>query len=423
MYSIEDVFRPASYPTYTYINRKFDRDNTYESKLKRALRSSGRLISITGASKTGKTVLCHSVIDDDKIIDLSGAQIQAKDDFWNQIAEKISIPAEIQTTTTLQDSTSRTLQGNASLKLPFTASGALNLQGGKSHTSGINIAEKEILSTNTITSYLIKHNKVLVIDDFHYIADELQLYIARILKDALFKGLKAILLSLPHRADDAVKHNPDLIGRTTFINISAWQSSELAEIARKGFALLNYKLNESDLNLLTQESITSPQLMQQNCLNLAYNISDVGRQSASQELVLRSFKDTVSDYTNYDDILEQVLRGPAQGRSRRKHYLLAGETEKADIYMMLLRAVSEDPPVLSFELSDIQSRLHKLLSPKEIMPRPLSISGAVVHMEAIMKKASKLDTVEWKRQRLYILDPFLLFYLRWSDEWKHFSNY
>lgn len=38
-----------------------------------------------------------------------------------------------------------------------------------------------------------------------------------------------------------------------------------------------------------------------------------------------------------------------------------------------------------------------------------------------MKKASKLDTVEWKRQRLYILDPFLLFYLRWSDEWKHFS--
>lgn len=421
MYNIEDVFRPASYPRYTYINRKFDRDNTYESKLKRALRSPGRLISITGPSKTGKTVLCHSVIDEDKIIDLSGAQIQTKDDFWNQIAEKISIPSKVQTTTTLQDSTSRTLQGNASLKLPFTASGALNLQGGKSHTSGINIAEKEILSTNTITSYLIKHNKVLVIDDFHYIADELQLYIARILKDALFKGLKAILLSLPHRADDAVKHNPDLVGRTTFISIGAWQSAELAEIAKKGFALLGYELPESDLNLLTQESITSPQLMQQNCLNLAYNISDAGKHSASKELVLRSFKDTVSDYTNYDDILEQVLRGPAQGRSRRKHYSLSDKKNTADIYMLLLQAISEDPPVLSFELADIQSRLRKLLSPAESIPRPLSIANAASHMESIMKKASKLDTVEWKRQLLYILDPFLLFYLRWNDEWKNFS--
>ena len=47
----------------------------------------------------------------------------------------------------------------------------------------------------------------------------MQLYIVRILKTALFNGLKAILLSLPHRVDDAIRHNPDLIGKTTFIEI------------------------------------------------------------------------------------------------------------------------------------------------------------------------------------------------------------
>ena len=49
----EDVFRPTSFPKYTYIDRRFSNGNTYEAKLKKALRSS--LTSITDASKTGKT--------------------------------------------------------------------------------------------------------------------------------------------------------------------------------------------------------------------------------------------------------------------------------------------------------------------------------------------------------------------------------
>lgn len=417
-YNAEEIFRPTSFPKYTYINRTFANGNTYESKLKKALHSSGRLISITGASKTGKTVLCHKVIDKDMIIDLSGAQIQTQDNFWEQIAEKISFPVEIQTTTIKQNKTNVSTAINGKISMPFIASTQLNGQIGTDNTTGKNIAIKEIRNNTAIMNYIIENKKVLVIDDFHYINDDLQLYIARILKTALFNGLKAILLSLPHRADDAIRHNPDLIGRTTFIEIESWKLEELQEIAAKGFHLLNLKIDKDCLYLLARESITSPQLMQQNCFNLAYYMQEHTIISVSKNLVKECFGETVADYTHYDEILSQVLRGPTQGRNRRKHYQLKSN-QKVDIYYLLFIAISEDPPVLSFSLDDIKNRFERLLATNEKLPRQLSIANAVANMEKIMRTTvPKLDTVEWKRQCLYVLDPFLLFYLRWSSNWK-----
>ena len=416
----EDVFRPTSFPKYTYIDRRFSNGNTYEAKLKKALRSSGRLISITGASKTGKTVLCHKVVEQERIIDLSGAQIQSKEDFWNQIAEKIHFPLEIQMTTIEQNKLGVSISAGGKGKIPFLASAQASGQISADNSTGKNIAVKEVRSSNAMINYMIINNKVLVIDDFHYINDELQLYIARILKTALFNGLKAILLSLPHRADDAIRHNPDLIGRTSFIEIEAWTVEELQEIAVRGFKLLHLNIDEDCSYLLARESITSPQLMQQNCFNLAYGMQENNINEVSKSLVEQCFRETVADYTHYDEILAKILKGPKQGRNKRKHYLLK-TGKNADIYLLLLIAVSEDPPILSFRLEDIKSRFSALLDDIEKLPRQLSIANAVANMEKIIRDAvSQLDTVEWKNQCLYILDPFLLFYLRWSNNWKNF---
>lgn len=417
-YSVEEIFRPKSFPEYTYIARKMDNQSTYEDRLRRALRISGGLISITGASKSGKTVLCHKVIDKKDIIDLSGAQIQIQSDFWNQIAEKIGLPDEIQFTETKSKEKGIKGQAGTGIQISFIPSFKIGGQAKVSQSIGENIALKNIRNNTAIIKYLIENNKVLVIDDFHYINDELQLYIARILKTELFNGLKAIVLSLPHRADDTIKHNPDLIGRTTFIKITAWKKEELEEIAKKGFKLLGYSIDKSSIELLAQESIASPQLMQENCFNLA-DIFEVNNcKTITIDLVKAAFNETVLNYTHYDEILSKVLRGPAQGRNKRKKYLLL-TGEQADIYMLLLIAISTDPPVVSMHLEEIKERLLQILKNKNDLPRPLAIANAVSHIEKIIKNAvPKLDTIEWKDQCLYILDPFLLFYLRWNTSWK-----
>ena len=62
-YNASDIFQPASFPEYTYVTRQVNERETYESKLRRAIQTKGMLSFVTGASKSGKTVLCHKVIE------------------------------------------------------------------------------------------------------------------------------------------------------------------------------------------------------------------------------------------------------------------------------------------------------------------------------------------------------------------------
>lgn len=98
MYKPGEVFQPKAFPKMTYIDRSFDEDSTYEEELQDDLEDTGTLVVITGASKSGKTVLCHKFAERERYISLSGSQIQTQEDFWEQMAEQLEIPAEWQST-------------------------------------------------------------------------------------------------------------------------------------------------------------------------------------------------------------------------------------------------------------------------------------------------------------------------------------
>lgn len=412
-YKVEDVFSPRSFPENTYIHRITAGNKTIDEKLEKALMMKGNLIFVSGASKSGKTVLCHKVIPDEKFIDLSGNQISSKEDFWNHIAEQLSLSDIVTTTTGMQNSEARVVKGSANFNAGIMGTGI---------GAGIGADTSEnVVSTNQITAsrartetqvirYIIDNDKVLVIDDFHYIPKEIQLYIARTLKTELFHGLKAVILSLPHRSDEAIILNPDLIGRTTSIEIPLWTTNELKEIAVKGFTLLNVPISDECINLLAQESISSPQLMQDNCFNLAYG--SIGS-SITTATVKAAFSETASNYAHYDKLVSTILHGPSQGQGRRKLYQTADKD--VDIYELMLLALKADPPVSKLSLEEIKNRISELLVNHERITSSI-ISGTINKLISLIKKdMPDLDALEYKNKELYILDPFLLFYLRWKN--------
>lgn len=412
-YKVEDVFSPRSFPENTYIHRITAGNKTIDQKLEKALMMKGNLIFVSGASKSGKTVLCHKVIPDEKFIDLSGNQISSKEDFWNHIAEQLSLSDIVTTTTGMQNSEVRVVKGSANFNAGIMGTGI---------GAGIGADTSEnVVSTNQITAsrartetqiirYIIDNDKVLVIDDFHYIPKEIQLYIARTLKTELFHGLKAVILSLPHRSDEAIILNPDLIGRTTSIEIPLWTTNELKEIAVKGFTLLNVPVSDECISLLAQESISSPQLMQDNCFNLAYG--SMGS-SITTATVKAAFSETASNYAHYDKLVSTILHGPSQGQGRRKLYQTADKD--VDIYELMLLALKADPPVSKLSLEEIKNRISELLVNHERITSSI-ISGTINKLISLIKKdMPDLDALEYKNKELYILDPFLLFYLRWKN--------
>ncbi|MFC5407636.1 ATP-binding protein [Cohnella soli] len=417
-YTSPDIFQPTSYPEYTYVNRLFDERETYKERLNKALRTKGILALITGASKSGKTVLCYSVIPVDKIVEISGSHIRALDDFWIQIAEKLQIPVEIETTTQQSNETSFGGEAGGKAGIPLLADLSLKGTTGAKFIDIEATKEKQQRSKSSMIDYMIQNQNVLVIDDFHYVTPEIQKYIARVLKSEIFRGLKAVVVSLPHRSDDAIRLNPDLIGRVRYINIEPWSPEELSQIPKKGFELLGITVANSIVDLLVEESITSPQLMQQNCLNLAYelnidedllvvNIND-------NKYVYNAFVETTRDYENYNPVIQKLITGPPQGRDKRIQYKLRNGTN-LDIYHVILKMLAEDPPLISIDIAEIQQRITKVLLVGEKPPNPLTVSNTLAQIQKILQETGEMfQILEWREQKLYVLDPFFLFYLRWN---------
>ena len=417
---IGDVFKPNALPDHTYVDRRIDEyGDTYTEQLQKALLNPGTLIAITGASKSGKTVLCHKAISN-TIIDLSASQIESREDFWNQIGEQLELPDEvhIKTSQSENDVEKTQITGELSIKIA-----KLNISAGKDNTGskGNEISHRILRSQSSMMKYIIDNDFVLVIDDFHYASEDIQLYIARTIKTYLINGLKVIILSLPHRADDAIRLNPDLIGRTSFIEIAPWSIDDLKEIGLKGFPLLNIAIDDAVLEHMAVESISSPQLMQDICFNLAYRMEKNNATTVSREMVAVALRETVKKHKQvYSHVLKAALEGPAQGKNKRTHYILQ-DGRQVDIYMLLLISISSYPPELSLSVQEIQRRFSNLLAENNTkQPRSIDISNVVKNIKNIMKERAKnLDTIDWKAKTLYILDSFLLFYLRCSDDWKN----
>jgi len=413
-YNASDIFQPASFPEYTYVTRQVNERETYESKLRRAIQTKGMLSFVTGASKSGKTVLCHKVIEKDNLIEVSGSHIHVVEDFWIQIAEVLLLPIEVEVTSGANKEFAISAEMGAKAGIPFIADGSV--KGGTvfKDTNINSTKEKQQRSIKQIIEYVIRNNKVIVIDDYHYIDKSVQLSIARILKNEIFYGLRVVIISLPHRSDDAIRLNPDLNGRVRFIAIEQWAKDELVQIPQKGFSLLGLEIKSEIIELLGEESITSPQLMQQICLNIAFDCADRAVQEIADRASICNVLKGITEDLQYENIIEKIILGPSHGREKRKQHILT-DGSKHDIYYVLLRALAEDPPSVAISMDQIQVRISSILADKENSPRRVDISNTLDQIQKILDHCGyKFEYMEWREQKLNVLDPLFLFYLRWK---------
>ncbi|MDE7310928.1 MAG: ATP-binding protein, partial [Eubacterium sp.] len=221
----QEVFIPGALPESTYVTRKMKIGFTYEERLKQALSMDGYLTSISGPSKIGKTVLCEKVIGFERLVEVTGSDFNDEKNLWFQIGTKAGMPSAGE----------------------FT-------RGSDSNDA---VSETYVITKDNVIDYYKQHGLVLLLDDFHYACPAMQMYMAQQFKDAIRRGFKVIIASLPHRSDDAIRTNPDLQGRISIIDLEAWTKDELKEIPIKGFSELSVNISEVNVDRLVEESICS----------------------------------------------------------------------------------------------------------------------------------------------------------------------
>lgn len=406
---LNEVFVAGTMPSVTYVART---ELRLEEQLREYLDDRGTILSVSGPTKTGKTTLLRNVAPAPRAVWLSGGSLSSVSDLWNQVADHLEIPHETTSGWTSEIGTEKSLEGGLSGKGisatrstsktdTQTASGQSTFQRGR-----INAAREAVRNKRP----------VIVIDDFHYLNQPVQLEIVRSLKDLVFDGLGAIFASVPHRAYDAVRVEKEMTGRVTHLGINTWSDPELVQIAIHGFEALGVLDRGGLAGRLAAESFGSPHLMQSFCKRLCREngVNEYmpdGRVLQSPDDWNSFFQSTAQDTSK--STFDLLASGPRQRTDRIQRDLKDGR--RLDIYGAILAAIAHTGPKLSIEYETLRSALRDILASE--LPQRHEITRVLDQMTAIAKeKIEGEPVVDYDEQlsTLHISDPFFAFYLRWG---------
>lgn len=413
-----DVFTPSEFPLHTYVSRDDDR---LEQRLKDALDTPAEVVSVSGPSKSGKTVLIERVVGADNLIPITGAGIKSPDQLWDRILDWIDAPFSSGVSTTLGGGARVGAGIKGEVGVPFVAKGGIEgsvaVEGSASRTK---TEARERRGMTQVIEEVADSDFVVLIDDFHYMDRSIQSEVARQIKAVAAAGVKICTASVPHRADDVVRGNPELRGRVRSIDLDYWHDEELAAIATIGFSVLNVEVSGSALKKFVRESSGSPQLMQALCLQTCFESGVRTACKSTQVLTLdeaaveRVLEET-STRTDFASLVRNAHNGPKTRGTERKEFDFR-DGSRGDVYRCVLLAIAADPPCLSMPYNALSKRIQSVCVSET--PQSASIYQACSQMAKMaLEMYPDQRVLEWDEDDIVeIADPYFLFYVRWSGK-------
>jgi hypothetical protein len=422
MYRLSQVFVVGKEPTVTYSAREAKQ---FELTLSDYLEERGRVLAVTGPSKSGKTVLLRKTVPNG--LWLAGGQIETVDQFLQRVVDETN------------SWTSETQQRSSSATATDESGGSLAVKPGGVGGEGSRRRSDATMDGEATSRTLDKGirsvglrvleglDRPIVIDDFHHMAPDLQRAIIRLLKPLVERELAVILAAVPHHAADAVMAENEMESRVESLQIGLWDEDELVEISTKGFKVaLNANISDSLASGLAETSFRSPHLMQLLCRELAK--ANGLRQTSKEPTVVRApnnwadFLDRIATGHTDDKIYRDLVRGP-QSRKERVDRVLKASGEATDIYGAVMAGIRASGPAEELPYNALRDNLRDLLI--ELPPKE-RVTGTLRHMTTIARRHAtdehgrlKRDPVlEWHAERdtVFIADPFFAFRVRFGPQ-------
>lgn len=408
---LKDVFTPGGLPSITYVGREH---LELEKKISNARAKGYAFNVVTGPTKSGKSVLCHKVLSDRKLVVVEGGQIKTSKDFW----EHVGFALNIATTATKgrADTTAASTTGEGSVGIPTIAGGKLSGTASESAQDNSSLTYNNVSMLASIEK-LIDSGTALLVDDFHYLEPDVQKEIIQALKGAVFKGLTVFLLAVPHRAFDPVTVENEVEGRFKHIEIPEWTLEDLKLIPSKGAPALRVKFSTKSVDDICSEAFGNPLLVQEACsefclANEVYETQEFEKK-LDDKLLAPAFTE-IAQSKGFPKF-EKLKKGPNPRKERQPRNLRGGSSE--DIYSVIMSAVASLGPKAKTKYDEIRSAMKDMLADGEQMPQKNEITSALSHMTKIAKeKIQGEPPLEWVKgdDVLVITDPFLLFYMKWA---------
>jgi len=396
----DTVFVAGGQPSVTYVERE---QLHIERNLARALAAPNQIVSLAGPTKCGKTVLCRRLLGEREYVWIDGGQVGTAAQLWEKACYELNYPSEI--TKSVGDN----IGGQAGISAYFITAGGSRLSSTETKRT------YKIDSMAAAIRHLTERNVILVVDDFHYIPEGPRLDFLRNIKGAVFNGLKVLLLSVTHRAFDAIKSETELTGRFTAITVPEWKTDDLVKIPETGFSALNVSCSGELVKKLADEAQESPFLIQKFCWEICYDLGVYGRAvqiaKVPSDYPLRELYTRIAHDSGLP-IYQKLVAGPQARKERLKRPLRSGAD--ADVYEATLLAIAQSGPKSALSYDEIRGQLNLILADK--VPQKHEVASALKHLSRISAETGAEKGMDWddSKRTLHITDPYLRFYLRWQ---------
>lgn len=412
-----DVFVPGGYPRHTYNPRS---NLKLESSVGEALENLCKLVTVTGHTKSGKTVLVRKVLPRENSIWIDGGVIGTEEDFWTTIIDQLELFQTSESSQSKETSMEAAVSAKGGANV-VVAKGEAEVKGSLRTTRGGSSVKSRVVSSRTVAvSGLKKAGRAIVIDDFHFLPRDLQGDVIRALKPLVFEGLPVVIIAIPHRRYDAIKVEREMTARILPVTIPSWSVDELKFIPETGFPLLHATITRSTINILANHSIGSPHLMQEFCRGIckAHGVT-TSFENTPADLDMSSLEQIFVDTaeTIGRPIFEKLARGPRQRKDRIPRKLKSGL--EVDIYVLVLHALSHlKPDLVTLEYEDLRAAIRDVSTQGPRPPQLHEISRVLKHMSEIAatdQSSTPVIDFDEKEKVLHLTDPFFAFYLRWGS--------
>lgn len=420
MATLKEVFVPGGMPSYTYQERKDsndeDKDVDLEKKLRSATNRLRKFISVAGPTKSGKTVLIRKVFPKESSVWVEGAHISSVIDFWNEVHSKLGLSTPSSLAEGKGKEETREFEGSIGIKPGGIGSEIKDKQVHKGNRSLLEVKEFATSVAHLGLEGLLRSNRILIIDDFHYVSPDVQTSIVRGLKQAVFDGLTVILILIPHRMHQAATAEMDVDGRTHTLKIPEWSRSELFAIAESGFRALNVLVNAVTINEMVVECFQSPHLMQDLCSLMCDDWGVMDTQTGHQRTLKftkgkdKFFKRFATDAVN-PNTFKALQKGPDRSNRISRPLKAGGTCDTYEAVLMALRALDVMSPV---KWSDLRKGLQEVLIEE---PQQQEVTRVLEKMDEIAKERDGEPVIDYVKEQgeLHLVDPFFRFYVRWGS--------
>lgn len=308
-YKLADVYGtsrdvPETYVLRPAIDERFLNDITRDKH-----------IIIHGGSKQGKTCLRKYHLKEDDHIVVQCTRETTKPTLYEMILKRAGIPCEVSESVTQAGTRKLHAKVTVEAKVPFVgkAAGEGGGETSKSSSSTRETREFDIdpNDPNEVTRVLAaaKWSKFVVIEDFHYLDEDVQRSIAVDLK--VFHEISSlvfIVIGVWMEANRLTLYNGDLIGRVTTLNADQWDTDELRRVVDAGEPLLHISFPEDVKAAVVNGCQANVGLLQEVCFRLCekYSVWQTGDelrvvgQACDVHEVLRALSDEqASRYRNF----------------------------------------------------------------------------------------------------------------------------